>query len=127
MRLIVDEVRPLPAASFNLPFPKDVRARKAARGILKDLSVSRSVTELAHQVGVSSRTLARLFSEDLGISVARWQQEARLQASLPWLAQGRGILEIATDLGYTSPSAFSAAFRKYFGIAPSTYFHDSAL
>ena len=32
------------------------------------------------------------------------------------------VLEVALDLGYDSPSAFSAMFRRQLGVAPSTYF-----
>jgi AraC-like DNA-binding protein/mannose-6-phosphate isomerase-like protein (cupin superfamily) len=125
MRLIVDEIRPLQVKSFDLPFPAHPRGREIAQRMLANLSSSKTVTEWAQSVGISSKTLERLFIHELGITVGRWQQEARLQASLPCLAQGKGILETALSLGYASPSAFSAAFRKYFGTSPSTYFYTS--
>ena len=122
MRLLVDEMERLEAGSFYLRMPTDPRALRVARGILTDLSSPWSQSKWARHVKTSSRTLARLFTNELGISFGHWRQEARLQASLLLLAQGKGILEIALQLGYASPSAFSAAFRKYFGTTPSMYF-----
>ncbi len=120
--MIVDEIRPIQVNSFSLTFPVDPRARKIARSILDHLSSQKTVTEWAQTANMSGRTLERIFIKEIGVTVGRWQLEARLQSSLPWLAQGKGILEIALALGYASPSAFSAAFRRYFGTAPSTYF-----
>ena len=33
----------------------------------------------------------------------------------------KNILDIANEIGYDSPSKFSLAFRKFFGILPSKY------
>lgn len=38
------------------------------------------------------------------------------------LAKGQKILDIALDLGYGSPSAFTAMFKKQLGIVPSAFF-----
>ena len=46
----------------------------------------------------------------------------RLLASLDALAAGQSVLEVALDLGYDSPSAFSAMFRRTLGVSPSVYF-----
>ena len=40
---------------------------------------------------------------------------ARLLRALGWIAEGRPILEVAMELGYESPSAFSAMFRRELG------------
>ncbi|MDT8228504.1 helix-turn-helix domain-containing protein, partial [Pseudomonas aeruginosa] len=51
-----------------------------------------------------------------------------LAAALPRLAAGEAVARIAVDLGYQTPSAFSAMFRRLTGSTPSRYFalSDSA-
>jgi AraC-like DNA-binding protein len=38
------------------------------------------------------------------------------------LAKGQKILDIALDLGYGSPNAFTVMFKKQLGIVPSAFF-----
>jgi AraC-like DNA-binding protein len=46
----------------------------------------------------------------------------RMQFAQQWLRQGElRASEIAERVGYGSSSAFSAAFRRYAGVAPSRY------
>ena len=49
------------------------------------------------------------------------EERIRLRMALELLRSRRGLTEIALDLGYTSHSHFTAAFRNYFGITPSRY------
>lgn len=42
------------------------------------------------------------------------------------LAQGTPVTTLALDLGYDSPSAFIAAFKRAFGTTPGRYFRDRA-
>jgi len=37
------------------------------------------------------------------------------------LAEGRSITSVALDVGYESPSAFTATFHRAFGQPPSAY------
>lgn len=76
----------------------------------------------------SSRTLARLFLSELGVTFVHWRHQVRLAAALPRLAAGEAVARIAVDLGYQTPSAFSAMFRRLTGSTPSRYFalSDSA-
>jgi AraC-like DNA-binding protein len=46
----------------------------------------------------------------------------RLLAATAMLAAGQPITRIALDLGYESPSAFTAMFRRALGAPPSHYF-----
>jgi len=38
------------------------------------------------------------------------------------LGNGEPVTRVATDLGYSSPSAFTSVFRKVLGEVPSRYF-----
>ena len=57
-----------------------------------------------------------------GLTFGRWRAQARLLAALGRLAGGEKVTTVALDLGYDSPSAFTALFRRHFGVPPSRYF-----
>jgi len=80
-----------------------------------------SIGDHAGQLGMNERTFARLFKRETGMTFGVWLRHARLLLSLPALARGDSILNVALDHGYDSPSAFTAAFRKTFGLPPSAY------
>ncbi|WP_306307051.1 helix-turn-helix domain-containing protein [Nocardia abscessus] len=46
----------------------------------------------------------------------------RLAASLPLLAAGLPIARVAGRVGYATPSAYVAAFRRTVGVPPGRYF-----
>ncbi len=122
MGLILEEIATLSVTPLHLPMPSDPRSLFVAKHILAEPSAALDLQDYARLIGVGARTLARLFSSELGISFGRWHQQARLQASLNGLAKGGSVLEIALEVGYASPSAFAFAFRRCFGVAPSEYF-----
>jgi AraC-like DNA-binding protein len=45
-----------------------------------------------------------------------------MQAALPLLAAGDPVSRVAPRVGYETPSAFVAAFRRETGVTPATYF-----
>ena len=55
------------------------------------------------------------------MSFGVWLQRMRLSLALDWLDQGESITRIAQDLGYASPSAFCAMFRRVLGTTTSRY------
>jgi len=46
----------------------------------------------------------------------------RLAHALSLLSLGGAVTTVAFDVGYNSPSAFTAMFQRAFGVAPSHYF-----
>lgn len=126
MRLIVDEIRTMDVLPCELPMPRDAKAVEVARRLLAALDCRWSLARWAREVGAAERTLARGFQRDTALSFGRWRQQARLQASLEQLAAGRSVLETALAVGYDSPSAFAAAFRRVFGVTPTGYFPTAA-
>jgi len=43
-------------------------------------------------------------------------------AALPRLAHGEPVARVAADVGYATPSAFGAMFKRVLGTSPSRYF-----
>jgi AraC-like DNA-binding protein len=84
----------------------------------------RALAAWARAAGASPRTLARLFVRDTGLTFGAWRQRARLLRALVDLAGGAPVTTTAFDLGYDSPSAFIAAFKRELGVTPGRYFDD---
>ncbi|HEX3952870.1 MAG TPA: helix-turn-helix transcriptional regulator [Stellaceae bacterium] len=124
--LILDEIRTRKAQDIHLPMPRDRRLREICDALLTQPGRSETLEDWSETARISSRTLARLFARDLGMRFTDWRQQARLAAALARLAQGEDIATVARGLGYGSPSAFTAMFRKTLGQAPRDYFAAAA-
>ncbi len=81
-----------------------------------------SLTDIGTAVGSSRFHLARVFRQVTGTSLHQHLTSLRLRAALNRLADGEeGIADIAVDVGFSSHSHLSQAFRRTFGISPSRY------
>jgi AraC-like DNA-binding protein len=52
------------------------------------------------------------------MNFGEWCRRAALLRALAWFAEGRPVTAVALDLGYSSPSAFCAMFRRETGRTP---------
>ncbi len=121
MRLLMAEIRRLSPCALDLPLPESPDLTQLCERILADLSTRRPCGIDANDMNTSTRTLYRRFLRETGITFARWKQQARLLESIRRLAEGLPVTTVAVDLGYESPSAFSAMFRRSLGIAPRAF------
>lgn len=120
--VIADEIGSADVPPLHLPMPADARARRVAAAFRADPSNRQPCGAWAEAVGASERTLERRFREETGMSLGKWQQQARLLKALEILAAGRSVTEAAYDVGFRSPSAFIVMFRSAMGDTPSRYF-----
>jgi len=118
MSLILSEVQQLPALPLHLPMPRDRRLLKLCKLVTADLAASHSREYYASKVGISCRSLTRLFQLQTGMGFLHWRQKARLLAALQRLGAGESVTRVALELGYRSPSAFTAMFRRVLGGSP---------
>lgn len=76
---------------------------------------------IAEELHISNRTLQRKLKEE-GTSFMDLLQDTRLQLAQKYLRQpGRSIVETAYMLGFSEPSTFSRAFKRWTGQAPLEY------
>jgi AraC-like DNA-binding protein/quercetin dioxygenase-like cupin family protein len=81
-----------------------------------------TVPELSRAVGVSERTLRRLFAAELGLSCRDYLIQARLIQGMVLLAEpGQTVLGAAIAVGFASGSAFARAFTQRCGESPAAY------
>ena len=90
--------------------------------LIADPASPLTLDDWAARVGASSRTLARLFEQELGMGFGQWRQQVRLAHAAPLIARGLPLSRVASELGYASQSAFSAMFKKTFGQSPRAFF-----
>ena len=97
------------------------RIREAKEYIRDHINTPCSIIELAHKVGINDFKLKQGFKELFGTTVFGYLQEIRMKQARQHLqACSTSISEIAERLGYQNQSAFTSAFKKYFGYPPST-------
>lgn len=101
--------------------PKEPRALNVANRILSSLTESPSLQTVCKEAGVSTRTLQRLFRNEVGIGADSWRQQVRLTRSVELLVGGSSIKQVAFSVGYNQPSAFVTAFRRVFGVTPKIW------
>lgn len=78
-----------------------------------------SPSELARQVGMSTRQLERLFRRYLNRSPKRYYMGLRLQRARNLLLQtDMTVINVALACGFTSPSHFSKCYRNHYGRTP---------
>lgn len=115
------ELAAMPSAGFQATMPRDYRLLRVCRAILADPAGQQHLDDLAALAGMGRRTFTRAFRAETGMSLAIWRQQVRLMQALSLLAGGQPITTVAFDVGYDSPSAFTAMFHRFFGVPPSQY------
>ena len=119
--LILDQLRraePLPAA---LPWPRRGVLLTLCEALYADPSHPRGIEEWGATLGMSGRTLARRFDEEVGMSMRAWRRRLRLFKAIELLGGGLSVTQIALELGYSSTSAFTYAFRSEMGHSPQAH------
>jgi AraC-like DNA-binding protein len=91
-----------------------------------DLARRWTLAEIAAEVRGSPVYLTQVFQQVEGMPLYRYQLRLRLARALDLLAQYDDLTALSLDLGFSSHSHFSAAFREAYGRSPSE-FRQSAL
>jgi AraC-like DNA-binding protein/quercetin dioxygenase-like cupin family protein len=121
--LILDEIERAPVTPFALPIPQDPRLARLARTLIQDPGARHSIDGWCEIVGLSRRTLTRLFRSQTGISFGCWRRRLRLLTAAARLADGEPFARVAANLGYESVAAFRAMARREFGSALDSAAH----
>ena len=106
--------------------PSAARADESLAPLLEwatsHLDARLTIGQLAERAGVSSRTLARRFTEQLGTSPGQWLLSRRLDATRVLLEQTDLSVEaIATRVGLVSAVNLRRRFRTHLGTTPGAY------
>jgi AraC family transcriptional regulator len=93
--------------------------------VTSDLARRWTLGEIAAEVGGSPVYLTQAFQQVEGLPLYRYQLRLRLARALDLLAEYDDLTTLGLDLGFSSHSHFSAAFREMYGRTPSE-FRESA-
>ena len=118
--VLVDHLRALDVAPLELRDPHDTRAREATTALRADPALA--LDKVAADAGASRRTLERVMRVETGMSLGQWRQRAQLLRALELLADGASVTQVATTVGFSTPSAFIASFRRVLGTTPARFF-----
>ena len=124
--LILSELAAARVVPIQSPWPRDRRLQTICEAILDRPGLQRGIEDWGNEVGASARTLIRLFQAELGLNYRQWVQQVRLADAVCRLSLGEPVARIAADLGYRSPSAFSAMFHRALGAPPQRYLQNAA-
>lgn len=89
--------------------------------LASDLARRWTLGEVAAEVRGSPVYLTQVFQQVEGMPLYRYQLRLRLTRALDLLAQYDDLTALGLDLGFSSHSHFSAAFRAAYGRSPSEF------
>lgn len=113
--LVLDEIHRAPSTAFVLPLPQDARLVRLARALVSCPGSSRTIDQWCNAVGMSRRTMTRLFRFQTGISFGDWRRRLRLLSAAAQISDGAPLAKVATSLDYGSVAAFRTMARRHFG------------
>jgi AraC-like DNA-binding protein/mannose-6-phosphate isomerase-like protein (cupin superfamily) len=119
---LLDQLSGLPAIPLQLPLPADERAKHAVAWLRAHPEDPGLIKSVARRVATSARTLERIFQKETGMTFGKWRQQLRLLQAMRMLAAGQAVTAVALEVGYDSPSAFIAMFKRTLGTTPHRYF-----
>lgn len=119
--VLQDEIAGASQVQLHLPFPADPALKRLALRLATSVDAPKGFSKLAHEVGLSERSLFRGFQRDTGLSPVQWRRQMQVLRSLELLTDGRSVTETSLEVGYESTGAFIRAFRQVVGVTPSAY------
>jgi AraC-like DNA-binding protein/quercetin dioxygenase-like cupin family protein len=121
VEFLLTEIARMPEVTLHVQVPPDPRLAAICKAVLGDPSSDLTLDDWADKCSLSRRTLTRLFRRETGQSFSAWRQRVRLLEALARLGAGEAVTCVALDVGYDSPSAFAAMFKRELGAAPRQY------
>jgi AraC family transcriptional regulator len=98
------------------------QVRRVTEHMQDHLGADIGLGELAARVGLSRFHFCTAFRLATGRTPHEWLTQARIERAQAMLTEpGAAITEVALAVGYSTPSAFTAAFRRVTGTTPSEF------
>jgi AraC-like DNA-binding protein len=100
---------------------------RAKLALSSDLARRWTLAEIGSEVGVSPVYLTQVFQQVEGIPLYQYQLRLRLARALHLLGQYNDLTALGMDLGFSSHSHFSHAFRKAYNRTPAEFQRSARL
>lgn len=123
MGLAVELVRHVSTQEFSAGSPRSTRqVRHIVDYVMDNLAAPLGVADIARGCNMSVRHVARVFKDGTGVSLGEFVARSRIALAKELLrGDGTRIKEISWRCGFSSTSAFSAAFRVATGQTPKDF------
>ena len=98
------------------------RAVEEAVGILNDeWGAPPTITALSRRIGINECYLKNDFRQRTGMTIGEYVRKLRMEKALELIESGSfSVLQTAMFVGYSNPSHFSRAFKRFHGRLPSS-------
>jgi transcriptional regulator GlxA family with amidase domain len=119
----IDKARPGATLQPAPPLLRDCSEASVTGALLlmeQNLSSPLSISTIARRLSISTRTLQRLFHRHLGHGPLTAYVQLRLRHAQWMLRTQVPIIDAATETGFATAPAFSAAYKRQYGHTPST-------
>lgn len=105
----------------------EMKIRKAKEILISNLASPPTIPQLARQAGINELKLKTGFKKVFSDTVYNYLSSYRMEKAKYMLqSENKSVTEVAVEVGYSSFSKFSNAFRKKFGVNPS-YFKSKGI
>jgi AraC-like DNA-binding protein len=116
--VLIDQLADQRELPLFIPQLMSPLAQRVAQALAADPADTPRIRDLASGLAVSDRTIERTFLADAAMTFGEWRQRSRISRAIALLAGGADVKDVALEVGYATPSAFVAAFKKYVGTTP---------
>jgi AraC-like DNA-binding protein len=98
------------------------RAQKVVAILKQSLAEPPPLEEMGRRVGCSHFHLSRIFTQEMGKTISAYLRDLRMERAAELLREGKmNVTEAAMEVGYSSLSHFTVAFRETFACCPGLY------
>lgn len=119
--VLVDQLCSARKCEDTIPMPQDHKLVELCTQLIIAPDTPMSLSDWSEQLNISSKTLARTFVRETGLTFRTWQNKLRMENAKRDMEAGLTVTDAAFNCGYNSLSSFIAAFRKYYGSPPGAY------
>ncbi|MCF6389870.1 GlxA family transcriptional regulator [Mycobacterium sp. MBM] len=124
--MVVFLQRPGGQAQFSVwaesALPATGGLRDIVDAVIADPSADHSIASMAVKAAVSERHLVRMFHDQIGMTPARFVEQARLEAAKLLLATGDQSQDsVARRVGFGTTDTMRRTFRRNLGVSPGVY------
>ena len=124
-----EQLYPLLTEALSLLICRDPSVKRPDPIIVKILEYIRenaasptlNIGSISKRFGYSTAHFIRVFRAGLGMTPYRYISLLRLSAATRLLLDGVSVCETSAACGYTDVKTFSRAFKKNYGVSPSSY------
>lgn len=89
--------------------------------LIQQQAATVTTAQLARELCLNESHFIRIFKQQLGVPPMQYIRSCKIAKGLTLLQNGKSVSAVSEECGYSSPVAFSNAFRSENGVPPSHY------